>query len=238
MNPSKGEKFIRPGDVISYMKMCSAEDVNLQRGMNFRLKGGMSVILMSLRAGAPYNDKVEDDGKVLIYEGHDIAQTKKGPNAKAVDQPMANPSGTLTQNGLFFLAAENFKKNIQPTEKVKVYEKIKPGIWVYNGIFNLIDAFVEKDESRNVFKFKLEIDEAEDSLSGGVLELEYNRMIPSSVKLKVWKRDKGRCVECGKPDNLHFDHIIPFSKGGSSLVVENIQILCARHNLQKRDKIQ
>jgi 5-methylcytosine-specific restriction endonuclease McrA len=43
---------------------------------------------------------------------------------------------------------------------------------------------------------------------------------------------------CGLTDNLHFDHIIPFSKGGSSLVVENIQLMCARHNLAKRDKIE
>lgn len=38
-------------------------------------------------------------------------------------------------------------------------------------------------------------------------------------------------------DNLHFDHILPFSKGGTSLKSENIQLLCARHNLQKSDKI-
>jgi 5-methylcytosine-specific restriction endonuclease McrA len=47
----------------------------------------------------------------------------------------------------------------------------------------------------------------------------------------------GKCVQCGSSDNLHFDHIIPFSLGGSSLVAENIQLLCARHNLQKRDRI-
>jgi len=237
MTPKQGEKSLKPGDVISYMQMCSAEGVNLQRGMNFRLRGGMSVILMSVRAGAPYDDKVEKGGKVLIYEGHDIAQTKEGPKAKSVDQPMTNPSGSLTQNGLFFHAAEDFKDNKQPAEKVKVYEKIKSGIWVYNGIFNLINAFIEKDKLRNIFKFKLELDDTDDNRSGGILELEHNRMIPSSVKLKVWKRDKGKCVKCGKPDNLHFDHIIPFSKGGSSLVAENIQILCAKHNLQKSDKI-
>jgi len=235
MTPKQGEKSLKPGDVISYMQMCSAEGVNLQRGMNFRLRGGMSVILMSVRAGAPYDDKVEKGGKVLIYEGHDIAQTKEGPKAKSVDQPMTNPSGSLTQNGLFFHAAEDFKDNKQPAEKVKVYEKIKSGIWVYNGIFNLINAFIEKDKLRNIFK--LELDDTDDNRSGGILELEHNRMIPSSVKLKVWKRDKGKCVKCGKPDNLHFDHIIPFSKGGSSLVAENIQILCAKHNLQKSDKI-
>jgi hypothetical protein len=37
---------------------------------------------------------------------------------------------------------------------------------------------------------------------------------------------------------LHFDHIIPYSKGGSSKDPANIQILCGRHNLAKHDKIE
>jgi len=37
------------GDVIFYMQMCQEESVNLQRGMNYRLKPNYSVILMSLR---------------------------------------------------------------------------------------------------------------------------------------------------------------------------------------------
>ncbi|MFC2015030.1 HNH endonuclease [Chloroflexota bacterium] len=69
-------------------------------------------------------------------------------------------------------------------------------------------------------------------------ELSHDRIIPSQVKLAVWKRDNAKCVKCGSTENLHFDHIIPFSKGGSSLVKENIQLLCARHNLEKRDNIE
>jgi 5-methylcytosine-specific restriction endonuclease McrA len=57
------------------------------------------------------------------------------------------------------------------------------------------------------------------------------------VKLEVWKRDQGQCVICGATDNLHFDHVIPFSKGGASGTVDNIQLLCARHNLEKSDQI-
>ena len=51
-------------------------------------------------------------------------------------------------------------------------------------------------------------------------------------------RRVGKCVVCGSTVNLHFDHIIPYSRGGSSLVAENIQLMCARHNLAKHDKIQ
>ncbi len=82
------------------------------------------------------------------------------------------------------------------------------------------------------FKFKLELlNDENDVLDRGQHNIDHNRIIPTSVKLEVWRRDKGRCVKCGSRDNLHFDHIIPYSKGGSSLVAENIQILCARHNL-------
>lgn len=56
------------GEVISYLIMCNQEGVNLQRGMNFRLRGKTSVILMSLRPGAPYADRIENNGRLLIYE--------------------------------------------------------------------------------------------------------------------------------------------------------------------------
>jgi hypothetical protein len=229
---------IKTGDVISYLEMCQEEGVNLQRGMNYKLSGEFSVILMSLRSGAPYADRVEDSGRVLIYEGHDIPRQKNGPEPKTVDQAMVNPSDTLTQNGLFYKAASRYKQNQDRPELVKVFEKIHSGIWVYNGIFKLVDAWREVSNARRVFKFKLEMVDEVNNFAGKQREIEHNRLIPASVKLTVWKRDKGQCLVCGSRDNLHFDHIIPYSKGGSSLVADNIQLLCARHNLAKKDKIQ
>jgi hypothetical protein len=231
---------IEQGDIISYLDMCREEGVNLQRGMNYRLRGGASVILMSIRPGAPYADRIEEHGRVLIYEGHDVPHTPGGPHPKSVDQPAWTPAGTPTQNGLFFAAAAAYKGGAAPAEVVKVYEKIRSGIWVYNGLFQLVDAWHETSNARLVFKFRLEVLEAAAPGTGvsDSSSVDHSRVIPASVKLLVWQRDKGRCVVCGREDNLHFDHIIPYSKGGSSLVAENIQLMCARHNLGKRDKIE
>ena len=54
------------GTIISYLQMCSSENTSLQRGMNFRLHGRHSVILMSLRKNAPYQDEVQDDGATIL----------------------------------------------------------------------------------------------------------------------------------------------------------------------------
>ncbi|MFC1989249.1 HNH endonuclease [Chloroflexota bacterium] len=233
--------MFNPGDIISYLEMCSEEGVNLQRGMNYRLRGDISVILMSLRPNAPYSDKVEEDGRILIYEGHDVPKTKENPIPKVVHQEMTNPSGTLNQNGLFYSAAKTCKKKQTTPELVKVYEKLHAGIWVYSGLFKLLDSWKEESNNRQVFKFKLELTERTEPTDKNEIKnsvLEHNRIIPPQVKLEVWKRDKGKCVICGSTDNLHFDHIIPFSKGGSSLVSQNIQLLCVRHNIAKRDRIE
>jgi 5-methylcytosine-specific restriction endonuclease McrA len=70
------------------------------------------------------------------------------------------------------------------------------------------------------------------------LKLSHTRLIPSHVKKDVWKRDQGKCVLCGESKNLHFDHDLPFSRGGTSLLVDNVKLLCAKCNLRKSDKIE
>ena len=37
---------IHPSDIIPYLEMCQEEGVSLQKGMNFRLRGEISVILL------------------------------------------------------------------------------------------------------------------------------------------------------------------------------------------------
>lgn len=225
-------------EIISYMEMCVRENTSLQRGMNFGLGGDHSVILMSTRSNAPYEDRLQDNGETLIYEGHDEPKSASNRNPKLVDQPMTTPRGKPTQNGKFYAAAIATAQESAPPERVRVYEKIQKGIWSYNGVFHLVDSWLERDEHRQVFKFKLIAVEGDEDFSRPVRkDLEHRRIIPSHVKREVYKRDQGRCVQCGATDELHYDHDLPYSKGGTSLTTENIQLLCARHNLQKSNKI-
>jgi len=225
-------------DIISYAEMCNRENgVSLQHGMNFGIGKNYSVILMSQAVNAPYKDKLKDNGLTLIYEGHDVPHYEGIKDPKLLDQPETTPNGTITRNGKFHNAAQNYKLRKNDAENVRVYEKIKPGIWAYNGVFKLTDSWIESDGKRNVFKFRLEASVDSQIKSKKQREFDNRRVIPTKIKQEVWKRDGGKCVKCGVKDNLHFDHIIPHSKGGASITAENIQILCARHNLEKKDNI-
>ena len=224
--------------IISYLEMCQREKSSLQAGMNFGLGGNHSVILMSVRPGAPYRDRLEDGGTTLIYEGHDQPLNEHCPNPKLVDQLERRLSGSLTQNGKFHEAAQATKSGKRKPERVRVYEKLRPGIWSYNGVFHLVDSWTEFDGKRNVFRFKLIAVEGEENFDlPPVSAPARRRIIPTAVKISVWKRDDGKCVMCGATDDLHFDHDLPWSKGGTSMTAENVQLLCARHNIQKRDDI-
>jgi hypothetical protein len=63
-------------EILSYLEMCQREGLSLQRGMNFAAGRGYSIILMSRKANAPYEDEVHDMGRKLIYEGHDVPRSK------------------------------------------------------------------------------------------------------------------------------------------------------------------
>ncbi len=60
----------------------------------------------------------------------------------------------------------------------------------------------------------------------------YGRLAASPIgaHLLVWG------VVCGAADELHFDHDLPYSRGGTSITEDNVQLMCARHNLKKGRK--
>lgn len=87
-------------------------------------------------------------------------------------------------------------------------------------------------------KRELEKQALQELIDAGEIFPEANKRppIPRDVVDTVWNRDGGKCVYCGSGENLHLDHIIPFSKGGDTSV-ENLQLLCQKCNLEKSNKI-
>jgi hypothetical protein len=64
----------------------------------------------------------------------------------------------------------------------------------------------------------------------------HSRSIPQWVKIAVATRDGGKCRRCGSAYELQYDHIIPYSQGGSSRDLNNIQLLCGRCNRLKSNR--
>jgi len=58
------------------------------------------------------------------------------------------------------------------------------------------------------------------------------RNISSITKKIVYTRDGGKCKCCQSTIKLEFDHIVPYSCGGSSNQI-NIQLLCQKCNRSK-----
>ena len=59
-----------------------------------------------------------------------------------------------------------------------------------------------------------------------------SRSISTTTKKIVYSRDGGVCQCCGSSDRLEYDHITPFSCGGSG-DASNIQLLCLPCNRSK-----
>jgi hypothetical protein len=104
-----------------------------------------------------------------------------------------------------------------------------------------LEAFVEFINSENDQNREIEKTEPKESSSETIQESEIifkhkTKRIPSErVKVQVLMRDGNKCKLCGitlTGENIHFDHILAWSKGGET-VLENLQVLCATHNLAK-----
>ena len=55
-------------EIIPYRKIEEIEGFRPERGMNYKIKDkNYSIVLMSVAKGAPYKDKISEDGKEIIY---------------------------------------------------------------------------------------------------------------------------------------------------------------------------
>jgi hypothetical protein len=83
-------------------------------------------------------------------------------------------------------------------------------------------------------------DNEAENLPAKIISLKNARNIPLGLRYKVFKKDKNKCVVCGRnavEDNvkLHIDHKIPYSLGGLT-ELSNLQVLCIDCNISKSNK--
>lgn len=115
--------------------------------------------------------------------------------------------------------------NKDSSEVVRLFNEIKRNVASLNQ--PLSTEFFNEDAQSDFF-----VDVEYENLSNG----EHRQSIPESVRNEVWRRDLGRCINCGSQNKLEFDHIIPISKGGSN-TARNLQLLCEACNRKKSAKI-
>lgn len=88
------------------------------------------------------------------------------------------------------------------------------------------------NEAANRRRLKLEKAHALEAMKRDLDDRAKREPIPQDVKITIWQRDGGRCVQCESNQNLEFDHIIPLAMGGSN-TMRNLQLLCDTCNQRK-----
>ncbi len=113
-------------------------------------------------------------------------------------------------------------------------------LWIFNGGVYLAldpdltaaDVVALVGQETNTRRLALEKAHALQAMADQIDRPRQRERIPQEVRLEVWQRDAGRCIECGIQQNLEFDHIIPFAMGGSN-TARNLQLLCGDCNRRK-----
>lgn len=125
----------------------------------------------------------------------------------------------------------------QPISKYSKYPYLnKFGTW--RKALETFVEFINSDNTPNqeIENIEIEEDNSETSKKDEIIFKHKTKRIPSErLKVQVLMRDGNTCRLCGitlTGENIHFDHIKPWSKGGET-VLDNLQILCVKHNLAK-----
>ncbi len=115
----------------------------------------------------------------------------------------------------------------------------------FNGWLNACAAYIEYKSGGSIPELeKFNYEATGNSIpasSNKTIAEEVKRDIPLKLRLQVLKRDKFKCVYCGRSPAteagviLHIDHVTPFSKGGKT-TLGNLQTLCEKCNWGKGDE--
>ena len=201
---------------------------HILRGRAFKNKGENN------NAIADYTKAIENsstDSRDIPYDYRATAYFANGEHAKAIEDWNRAIQIDPSFCSHYFWRAEAYYK-------IKEYDKALYDILKAK---NLGYPMNKKEDElfksiRQAKKEQEELEELEGRLSGSESKKLRRKIITENVRIAVWKRDGGSCVNCSSREKLEYDHIIPVSKGGSN-TVRNIELLCETCNRKKRDRI-
>ncbi len=108
-----------------------------------------------------------------------------------------------------------------------------------------LEAFInkmdKKDDELEQKEITSVVKEPEEEIKKISVPSEDRHEIKLGLRYKILSRDKFKCIKCGTSPatdpkcKLHIDHIIPFSKGGKT-ILDNLQTLCEKCNLGKGNR--
>ena len=125
-------------------------------------------------------------------------------------------------------------KELEDIDKLDVLEGVHN--YTYEEADALLKSSKKSEQKAKLHSVKREISKKAFEVYSKIPSDNKRQPIPDDVKLYVWNRDSGKCVQCGSNENLEYDHILPFAKGGSN-TERNIQLLCEKCNRSKSDNI-
>jgi 5-methylcytosine-specific restriction endonuclease McrA len=57
------------------------------------------------------------------------------------------------------------------------------------------------------------------------------------VRMYVWRRDHGRCVQCGSHERVWFEYVVPVMAGGTN-TEQNIRLMCRSCSHDARESVR
>lgn len=154
----------------------------------------------------------------------------------ATEMPVTCPKCRRFLPGILFREGEHAAHNKAQIALAKMMARAAHDEWLANQAMNRPSAATLAHEAHDEWLAKERAESEWLAKEQGESELGRNRRISKEVQRAVWRRDMGKCVQCGSQENLEFDHVIPVSEGGSS-TERNVQLLCEKCNRRKAAKI-
>lgn len=166
----------------------------------------------------PYGPLVEDFPLLPVTRKE--AEEHNAYLEECIRTGISGSGGKLDKKKISF-----FKKMLSDSKK-RNYPEVIPEVF--------------SEASCNVFGHICPVYFVAEPLTETKVRRKHSRIIPRDVMIKVIRRDGQICQKCQNPvpDNeVEFDHIIPFSKGGTS-TVDNLRVVHKECNRKKSDSLE